>query len=928
MILLRPLWLILVVPWALAWRRWPPPPGWRRWLRGTSSLLLIVALCEPVLRLPRRSGTLVVIADRSASMPVDATATELEILGRLESSRSGGDRLAVVSFGGRSAVEQLPGEEPLKAFSAAVGDDRSDLASALKTALALAPAGEASRVLVLSDGRFTGDDPRAIGGRAALRGVAIDYRLLERSQAGDVAIEEVDAPGEVTPGEGFLITAWVHSPVNQEVSVELLRGDETLVSGRRQVQAGSNRFTFRDLVVEPGVASFRLTVQASSEDPVPENNEARFLVGVEGPRPLLVVTNQPAVGLSTLLRAGGLDMRSVQPDLFSAGLETLAGVSAVILEGVSAGDLGAELGPELAQHHLASWVRSGGGGLMLTGGPRSFGPGGYFRSPLDPILPVSMELRQEHRKLALAMVVALDRSGSMAAPVAGGRTKMDLANLATAEVLELLSPLDEFGVVAVDSTPHLVAPLAPVDKVPATRQMILRIGSMGGGIFVYEALHAAAEQLLRAEAGTRHILLFADAADAENPGAYRELIATSRAAGITISVVGLGRSTDPDADLLRDIATRGGGRVFFTESADELPRLFAQDTFIVARSAFVEEPTPWRRTVGLSRLTGQVSNPRESPAPPVGGYNLTYLRPEANLAAVTTDETQAPIVASWQVGLGRTLVYTAEVAGEYANPLADWPNFNQLLTSLARWTAGEQDGLGDLLVTGDLIGGQLRVRLHLDPERSNDPFVGLPEVSVLRGLPRQPPAAERSTMRWVDPATLEASIPVAGDEVVLTAVVIPGRGSKTLPPVRLPYSPEFAPMDSDRARLTLESLATVTGGRQHLDVSDVWRAFPRRPQRVALTRWLVLCGIGLLLLEIFERRTALLSQLSTRHGGRQRIGTSAGPSDSDNPVAESAPEPALGRPPSVPALETESEAPSVMDALSKARRRARRRTQR
>ena len=53
----------------------------------------------------------------------------------------------------------------------------------------------------------------------------------------------------------------------------------------------------------------------------------------------------------------------------------------------------------------------------------SFGVGGYFKSAIDPYLPVSMEIKNEHRKLSLAMAVALDRSGSMAMPVGDGRTE-------------------------------------------------------------------------------------------------------------------------------------------------------------------------------------------------------------------------------------------------------------------------------------------------------------------------------------------------------------------------------------------------------------------------------------------------------------------------------------------------------------------------
>ena len=112
--------------------------------------------------------------------------------------------------------------------------------------------------------------------------------------------------------------------------------------------------------------------------------------------------------------------------------------------------------------------------------------------------------------------------------VGDGRTKMQLANLATAEVLDMLSPMDEFGVVAVDSSPHIVVNLAPVETQSPHRSSILRIRSQGGGIFIYEALSAAAKMLVKAEAGARHIILFADAADSEQPGRYRELLEECR----------------------------------------------------------------------------------------------------------------------------------------------------------------------------------------------------------------------------------------------------------------------------------------------------------------------------------------------------------------------------------------------------------------
>ena len=921
MSLLEPIWSILAIPVALALWRWLPPIGARRLLRIALMLLLLLALCRPALRLPRSGGTLLVIADRSDSMPSDAADLEAEIIDRLEASRGSADRLAVISFGARSAIERAPGGERFGGFVAEVGPQQSDLAGALETALTLAPLGDASRILVISDGRYTGDDPQAVAGRSALRGIAVDYRLLERPPTGDVAIERLDVPPEVSPGEGFLLTAWIKAPVGQEVEIELSRGGRVLSSGRRHVPAGSSRFTFRDRAGSPGVSSYRLEVRGAGDDPVPANNTARFLVASRGPRPLLVVTESPETGLSKLLSNGGLDVHSRRPEALRGSLDELGAYSAVLIEGVPAEQLG-----ELAQQHLAAWVEAAGGGLMLTGGPRSFGPGGYFRSPIDPILPVSMELRQEHRKMALAMVVALDRSGSMAAPAAGGRTKMDLANLATIAVLDLLSPLDEFGVVAVDSSPHWVAPLASVEDKATTRRMILRIAAQGGGIFVYEALHAAAEQLLKARAGARHILLFADAADAENPGGYVELLNRCRAAGITVSVIGLGRPTDSDADLLRDVADLGGGRAFFTESAAELPRLFAQDTFVVSRSAFVEKETKVRFTPALFGLTAE----SVADAPPIGGYNLTYLRPEAQLVAVTMDDYQAPVVAAWQAGMGRALAYTPQVDGAYSGAIAGWAGLGDFLTSLARWTAGEGTGLGEeMLLAQEVRGGQLWIRLYLDPERTTDPFVRLPSVTVLHGLPGQPPITEESPLRWIDPDTLETRISLEGDEVALATVDVPSMGTQTLAPVRLPYSPEFTPAAPDRARLSLERLSSTTGGRQRLDVSRVWEEFPRLPRVIEITPWVLGAVVALLLLEILERRTALLGGIVWR---RSRVTPrfeegSPAPSSSRAQVARS--ELRQERPLAVTPRDPPADsppAPDVVDALDQARRRASRRT--
>ncbi|MBM4048800.1 MAG: VWA domain-containing protein, partial [Planctomycetes bacterium] len=479
MALYQPAWLLFLIPLAAAWLLWPLPTRVLRALRAATFVLLVLALCQPVLRLPDRSGAVVVIADRSESMPPQSFTAQKEIIDLVQSTMRPRDRLAVVAFAKKAAVEHPPQTGKFAGFLSDVGKDQSHLASALETALALVPEEGVGRVLVLSDGRHTGRNPAELVPRFAARGIALDFRLFQRSSAQDVAVYRVQAPESVAPKQAFMLTAWVRSPVSQEIAYELRCGSHVLAAGKKAVSAGLSRLMFRDRADEPGVRSYTLAVAGSGQDPVPENNAAKLLVGVRGRRPVLCVTAAGSrSGFARALKEGGVEVRP--PGECRWAMEDLAQYAAVAVENTLANAIGSE-----GMENLAAWVQSAAGGFMMTGGKLSYGPGGYFKSPLERILPISMELRQEHRKLSVAIVIAMDRSGSMQMPAGGGKRKMDLADLGAAEVLDMLSPVDEIGVIAVDSQAHVIVDLDTVDRNRAYRDTILRIDSMGGGIFIY-----------------------------------------------------------------------------------------------------------------------------------------------------------------------------------------------------------------------------------------------------------------------------------------------------------------------------------------------------------------------------------------------------------------------------------------------------------
>lgn len=930
MTLLNPYWLILLLPVLLAAWQWKSPSRMLKMINITAMLTVVFALAGPVLHLRSQGGVLVVLADRSASMPQNVDAAHKELIDILQSHMTSRDRIKVISLAKKPLLEAGAETGRFAGFAGEVNRNGTNMAGAIEMALATIPAGTPGKILILSDGVYTGKNPAAVAPQALERGIAIDYRHTARSRANDLAVENISVPLQAAPGETFMINAWVSSNINREVEFELLRGRQIIASGKRVLKDGMNSFTFRDRAPAGGLMQYEFSVKNADDktpDPTPENNVARAILEVRAVKPVACVSESGKSSLTALLKRGNVAAVDVAGEKFDTNIASLSCYSAVILENLPSSYMGVD-----GMANLADWVSQAGGGLVLTGGANAYGPGGYFKSPLDPILPVSMELRKEHRKFAMSIVVVLDRSGSMAMSAGGGKTKMDLADLSAVEVLKLLSPMDEFACIAVDSSPHLIVPLKPVTNKSAISSSILRIHSEGGGIFVYTGLKEAAAVLAKSGSGTKHIILFADAADAEEPGDYKNLLDKCRRAGISCSVIGLGQKTDCDAAFLMDVAKRGGGRCFFTDKPSELPRLFAQDTFSVARSAFVKEPAKFHFVPGNMY---SITSMNFGTAPTLGGFNLCYLRDGASLCAVSDDEYKAPILATWQARLGRVACFTGEAEGKYAGKLPAWPMVGDFFASLGRWAAGADSKLpADMLVTQTLDKGLVSVSLHLDPARKGTPFDQLPTLHILAGKPGEPPIKSDLPMRWTNADELVAEFELDGDETAIATVDVPKVGRETCPPVCLPYSPEHQPSREGAGLLNLQKLADITGGRNCIDIEGIWQTIPKYEVTHPMDRWLLLTAAVLVLVGALQRRTNLLGDLRlpslkiSLHRGEKSKEHKAKRGKKKTPASDAAEEKPQE---TVQTIEKVKEEPAsddnakLRDALNMARKRAKRR---
>ncbi|MGE9269200.1 MAG: VWA domain-containing protein, partial [Verrucomicrobiales bacterium] len=711
---------------------------------------------------------------------------------------------------------------------------------ALSHVAALAEEDQPARILLFTDGYST-EPLQEAANLLKARGIPLDFRLIRDETLDDYRVARIELAERAQVGEPFLFSVLVRGSLDGKVPLTIRRAEQVLIQTEIELVNGVGRAEFTDRI--PVTGSFEYEAQISPEnDAHPGNNQGSRWIEITGGPRVLIVSNYINDPLVDVLRSQEFtvdienDSKKLQPG-------RLSGARAVIFNNVPAHEV-----PQDFMDALDFFVREQAGGFLMVGGKHSFGSGGYFQSSIDPLLPVSMELKTEHRKLAVALAIVLDRSGSMSVNVnAGGKnvTKMDLANSGAAEAINLLGPMDQVSVFAVDSAPTKVIKLTKIGNQKARlMERVRKIQSQGGGIFVYEGLKAAWDELKKANVGTRHIILFSDAADSEEPGDYKRLLEDMKNQGASVSVIGLGTDKDPDAQLLDDIAKRGDGRIFFSQRAVDIPKIFAQETVTIARSAFVDEP------IG-ALPTGRWAEISPKPfdwLPQAGGYNLSYARADATTSLVTTDEYVAPLVAHARRGLGRTAAVSFPLGGDYSEAAREWPAYADFCQTLTRWLMGLDlpPGIG---LKHQLDGTQLTLDLLYDPQLWADRLTATPpKIRLIENGMGE--ASYDLPWRRIEPGHFSVSRDLGEGSVVRGAVQL---GHHALPfgPLSVGSSVEWA-FDIDRFA-ELRSVAAQTGGRELLDLSEAWLR-PSHTHAVGLRLWLAVAFLVFLVLDALVTR--------------------------------------------------------------------------
>ncbi|HYC78379.1 MAG TPA: VWA domain-containing protein, partial [Planctomycetota bacterium] len=824
-------------------------------LRAAALVAILGALAEPRVAGLDAGRDVVFVVDRSWSASPRHDVAVDEILRAGAAAAREGDRVGLTAFGADVATLAPPtaGFRPSE-IGAPVDRDGSDLALAVERAAAAIPPGRPGSLAVFSDGEATGGDVRAAARLLARRGLRLDVYPLRRSGGADVVAEAPSLPAFVHPGEPFQWTAWVRSDVPRRVVVHVLRDGATVAREERDLKPGAERLVFHDRLREPGLRRYEIVVEGA-DDRTPENDRAIALLRVEGETGVLCLTPEGREDrLTRSLRAAGFRVDVRRPEDAPAAADAWDAWRAVILENVPASKL-----PRGAAESLRAFVEDLGGGLMMTGGRASFGVGGWRLSPVERTLPVSLEVRREMRRFAMAMAVALDRSGSMAAPVDGGLAKMDLANRGAVAALDSLAPADGFAALAVDVEAHVVAPFGDVSRAGAVRSKILSIESQGGGIYVGRALHAAVAELRDAPQRNRHVVLFADAADAEEPGDYATFLPPLRESGTTVSCIALGSENDPDAALLRSIAELGGGRCFFVSAPEDLPRVFAEETLQATRSGFARRvvvPRPGPDAAELGSLGG-------GPFPTLDGWSVAYAREDASTALIADGESAAPLLAFRQAGLGRTATFLGEADGEFSGGWATWDRYGDFFAGVVRRLSGtEASGRLFADFTRDGREGVLSIEAEEGAEADLAKAVG--RFSGPDGV------AVDAIFRRVGARRVEARLPLRGSGAWRAAAVGPDGAVLRTPPLCLPISPEFEPQaDPGAGERLLREAAEITGGRVEPPPSELFDGPRRASGATDAALAFLAAALVLTLAEIAARRLELTFPGAARFAARR-----------------------------------------------------------
>lgn len=870
----RPEWLLLLIPLVVLvlWigrRSIAGLGGASRWvalsIRLIVTALLVIVLAEPSWQRRSRDVAVTLVLDTSRSMP-----QEVQSLARSWVAESAGqhqrpaDRLGFVTAARDAYIQQLPRvHNRIPETTTSIGaTDGTNLAQAVQLALAVMPRTAANRMVLISDGNETAGSLLQAAEAARAANVPIDVAPARFRHASEVIVDRLIVPATARLGETVNVRIFITATRPTSGRLTLLRNGEPVdldpgspgTGMRIDLAQGLNPLTIPIADAGGGRQEFRAVFEPRIEggvalgDSILENNTAIGVTFVAGRGRVLVISRDTveAGELLSVLRSARIDATFRNAAESFTDLGELTGYDAVILANESAYNFS-----HGQQEELRRYVHDTGGGLVMVGGPESFGAGGWIGSPLEDAMPVRLDPPQRRQMPRGALVMVIHSVEFPNGPYWGKQVSQAAA--------DALSRDDLAGIVEVDwqAAPRWVHRLQPIgDRTVITRAInALQFGDMQD---FAPSIRLAYQALASADAGQKHMIIVSDG-DPSPPTAA--LLQQMVAANISISTVALGVHSAADAQRLGLLATATNGRHYEVTPGTlaTLPQIFVKEAQTIRRS-MIWEGTPFAPTV-----TGAGSEPMRgiAAAPPIGGYVIAADREGLSMVTMRGGSENDPIAAHWQYGLGRSVAYLSDATRRWGASWVGWDEFQRFWEQHIRW-AMRPSGSAEVRVGTENRGDRTIVTV----ETSTPDGEPLNFAAFNARVARPDQESRDVVLRQVAPGRYQGEFDssVPGSYVLGMTYSAPGPDGRMIEgsaqaAVNRPFADEFRALE-DNAPLLLQ-VAAMTGGRV-LDlgpggVPNLWDRAGLDMPVATRSIWLALAllAVGLFLVDVAVRRVRI-----------------------------------------------------------------------
>lgn len=835
-------------------------------VRLIAIIMIVGALAEPSLRKTSDNVGVTVIIDASRSIPIGSQEQIDQYIAQAQDgSRQPDDQLGIITAAEKSYTQSSVSRATTRVDRQFIGEtDGTNLMSAVSLAIASAPEGLANRFILITDGNETDGSLLRAAQAAKAKGIPIDVLPVEFAYAEEVVVEALQAPSNVRVGETITLKVVLTSTVpaagrlliSQDGTIIDLNPSADELGKIVELNKGRNVLSVSVGVTRPGALSYEavfepITALADGNatgtrgDSIIENNTGNAITFVDSEGSILIVAedSNESVKFEDVLNRAEVQTVRINAAQFPTSLPELASYEAIVLLNQSAYSYS-----ETQQDLMRQYVHDTGGGLVMIGGPDTFGAGGWIGSPLADALPIRLDPPQKRQmpRGALALIV---HSVEIPRGVYYGK---EICNSAA----DALSRLDLIGIIEFQGLggTDWVHPLSIVGDRTAVKRSIQNL-TFGDMPSFDPSLQLALSGLTTAAAGQKHCIVISDG----DPSMSRSLLRQFKQAGITISAVGVNPHSPSDTNTLRTMARVTGGNYYTVanNSLATLPQIFIKEAQTIRRALIWEGESfaPARTGVPTETMRGI------SAVPAINGYVVAAEREGLSLVTLRGKE-EDPIAAQWQYGLGKVVTFTSDVSSRWAPSWVGWSGFDQFWEQHIRWTM-RPGGSATLRVTTENIGEQTRVIVEAfspDGERLN--FANFQaRASTPDGI------GKLVEIQQVGPGRYEGefSSKDAGAYVVNLQYRAPDNEGGVLEgsaqaAVTRPFADEFKALQTNLP--LLKQVASITGGRvlsTDPTTADLWsRTGLEKP--VALTPiWLIVAmiGVGIFLLDVAVRRVRI-----------------------------------------------------------------------